>query len=465
MRAERRIGIIGFGQFGQFWARALKADHEVLVTDTRPLSQQAAEIGASFLALPDLCRRADTLFLCVPINLLDTVVRGLRPHLQPGTLVFDTCSVKVHPARILQQHLADLPQIELVASHPMFGPDSGAQGLQGLVMMLWPLQVSDQTYREWYGYFEGRGLRVVEMPPEEHDRLAATSQGVTHYIGRVLGELDLSETPIDTTGFQILRSVVQQTCNDTWELFHDLQTFNPYTKDMQLQLEYALDKVYSKLLPERASAEQLVIGVQGGQGSFSEAACRHYCVTHDIVDFRVEYLYTSENVLSALHQGLIDRGIFVIQNAKGGVVMESVHALSRFTCEIIDTFDIVIDHCILHRPDVRFEQVERLMSHPHALAQCAGTLREKYPHLERVSGEGDQVDQALCARLLSEGKLPKTTAVLASASCADLYGLVIHDRGLQDLGAENPTTFMFVQRQRYFHRPEYPDEVENQDDP
>ena len=451
MMPTHTIGIVGFGRFGQFWARLLAADHSVVVTDTQDQTQAAAELGVRFAShLPELCAAADTIFLCVPISRLAAAVSHLRRCLKPGRLVFDTCSVKKYPAQVMQEQLASLPGVELIATHPMFGPDSAASGLSGLPMVMWPLSVSNETYAAWRAYFEHLGLRVVEMSPDEHDRLAAYSQGVTHYMGRVLGEMRLSPTPIDTRGFQSLLAVVEHTCHDTWQLFHDLQNYNPYTTEMRLRFEDAFNRVYSQLLPERVSAHELVIGIQGGQGSFNEEACRYYCRLKGIDNFRIEYLYTSLNVLEALHKGKTDRGVFAIQNARGGVVIETIEALSRYSCEILDYFDIVVSHCILHHPDVSFDDVDTLISHPQALAQCQGNLRSRYPNLKLISGEGDLVDQALCARHLAEGKLPPTTAVLASRVCADLYKLKVHDTDLQDLGQDNLTTFVWVQRRNYF---------------
>ncbi len=455
MRSEQvlqrqTVGIVGFGNFGQFWARVLSADHAILVTDRRDVTEQAAAIGARAVNLADLCRAAQVIFLCVPINQVEATVQEVAPLVQPGTLVMDTCSVKVHPAQVFERYLADRAGVETVLTHPMFGPDSGANGIAGLPIMLAPLNVAPGRFNTWKDYFAGLGLRIVEMSPEEHDRLSANSQGITHYIGRVLDSMDLTETPIDTTGYKKLLSVIEQTCNDTWELFHDLQNYNPYTQEMRLRLEGALDRVYSALLPEQVAAGELVVGIQGGKGSFNEEACHHYCATHAIDAYRIEYLYTSENVLAALHRGEVDRGVFAIQNAQGGVVMETIHALSQYACEIIEIFEIVVNHCILHHPETPFEAVDTLISHPQALAQCRETLAARYPHLRLISGEGDLIDQAYCAQRIAEGAIPPTTAVLASQICSALYGLRVHDVGLQDLGANNLTTFVWVKRRHYF---------------
>jgi arogenate dehydrogenase (NADP+) len=449
--ARRIVGVIGLGQFGKFWAKVLKNDHEVLVSDHRDVSALAEELSVRALSLPELCAEAEVIFLCVPINRIELVVRTIKPLLKPGTLVLDTCSVKVYPAQILEKHLAPVNQIELIATHPMFGPQSGAHGIFGLSIMMCPLKVSKEHYQEWYTYFQGLGLNIAEMSPEEHDRHAAYSQGVTHYIGRVLGQMDLRETPIDTRGYKTLRAVVRDTCNDTWELFHDLQSFNPYTKEMRLRLEAALDYTYGQLLPTNASPTELVIGIQGGMGSFNEDACRHYCATRDIEGYRINYLYTALGVLSALHRGEIDRGVVAIQNARGGVVMETIKAMSQYNCEILEIFDIVISHCILYHPAVSFDAIDTIISHPQALAQCESTLKQKYPQLKQISEEGDLIDQALCAQYIAEDKLPPNVAVLAPAVCADLFGLTIYDTNLQDLGDANRMTFMWVQRWQYVH--------------
>ena len=67
---------------------------------------------------------------------------------------------------------------------------------------------------------------------DEHDRIAASSQGITHFIGRVLDESGVRSTDINTLGFNELLGVIEQTCNDSWDLFSDLQKFNPYTNEM-----------------------------------------------------------------------------------------------------------------------------------------------------------------------------------------------------------------------------------------
>ena len=91
------------------------------------------------------------------------------------------------------------------------------------------------------------GLRVLQMLPADHNREAAATQGVAHMIGRVLSELDLAASPIATIGYQKLVELVEQTCNDSQQLFLDLQRYNPFTADMRRRLEEALALVTRQL--------------------------------------------------------------------------------------------------------------------------------------------------------------------------------------------------------------------------
>ena len=85
------------------------------------------------------------------------------------------------------------------------------------------------------------------MSPDKHDNLAAKSQGITHFLGRTLKEFGINKTSLDTQGFRDLLDLVDQTCNDSWELFEDLQHFNPHTKEMINKLMQATNNIEKEL--------------------------------------------------------------------------------------------------------------------------------------------------------------------------------------------------------------------------
>lgn len=64
---------------------------------------------------------------------------------------------------------------------------------------------------------------------------------------------------------------------------------------------------------ELQPTQKMKIGIQGGRGSFNEEACRTYCSTHTILDYDIEYLYTSDRVLRALEAHEVHFSIAAIE--------------------------------------------------------------------------------------------------------------------------------------------------------
>jgi prephenate dehydrogenase len=102
-------------------------------------------------------------------------------------------------------------------------------------------------YEFWKAYFESQNIIIEEISSEEHDIMAARSQGLTHLVGRVIDDFGTQQTNIDTVGYKSLHKLVSQTCNDSWELFEDIQKYNPYTKKMIVELNESFKKVVDSL--------------------------------------------------------------------------------------------------------------------------------------------------------------------------------------------------------------------------
>ncbi len=235
------IGVVGTGRFGRFWAEILAERHTV-VTYNR--SKREVPTGCRSVSLNEV-GRCDAVFLCVAISSVVPVLRQLMPHLRPGCVVLDTCSVKVHPTRAMR---AILPEtVECIGTHPMFGPDSAKSGVAGLSLVFSPVRCSAETANQWRNEFTAMGLSVSDLEPEEHDREAAYTQGVTHFVGRVLADMALVDSEIATVGYRQLLAVIEQTCNDPYQLFEDLQRFNPYTTEMRQKLQRSLNRLLESL--------------------------------------------------------------------------------------------------------------------------------------------------------------------------------------------------------------------------
>ena len=438
----KKVTIIGYGRFGQTLHRLLKDDFDVTVYTRNTIK------NAKFKDLKttqDLHKayESDVIFFAVPISSFEDVISTHKKYFKPNHLLVDVLSVKIHPKEVFEKYLSKDTQALL--THPMFGPDSSKLGFEGLPIIIDQYKTSEENYKFWKNFLEDKELNILVMSAEDHDRLAANSQGLTHFIGRLLDEFGAESSAIDTVGAKKLLEIREQVCNDTWELFNDLQHYNPYTKSMRIKLGDAYDNVYNKLIPKQIKHGSVVIGIQGGKGSFNEEAINYYLKRSNIQKYKIEYLHTTEGVLKSLHEGDVDRGQFAIHNSTGGIVGESVEAMAKYKFKILEEFAIIISHALMIRKDAKLSEITTIMTHPQVLAQCKTSLAQKYPNLKQTSGVGELIDHALVAKNMYEKKIPKNVATMGSKILADIYDLQVVEDNLQDL-KENYTSFLVVER-------------------
>lgn len=237
-----KVGIYGLGRFGSFWAECLAKHMDVCGYSRSGLKPEIP--GVEQVDFETFCS-CDVIVLCTAISSIEEVLGNIALKLKPGTLVMDTCSVKVKPVELMKKILPE--SVEIIATHPMFGPDSGKDGIKNLPFVYSPVRCSCSTAETWEGLYRSMEIDLILMSPEEHDKEAAYTQGVTHFIGRVLNGMKLKDSRIGTLGYHKILEIVEQTCNDPFQLFLDLQKYNPYTKEMRRDLSSSLEE-FLKLL-------------------------------------------------------------------------------------------------------------------------------------------------------------------------------------------------------------------------
>nr|QFR35742.1 arogenate dehydrogenase [Chandrasekharania keralensis] len=249
-----RVGIVGFGNFGQFIAGGVQRQgHAVLAASRSDYSAYCARHGIRFFGTVDaLCEeQPDVLLICSSILSTEAVVRAIPFHkLRPDTVVADVLSVKEFPRNLLLQILP--PGFGIICTHPMFGPESGKHGWGKLPFVYDKVRVAedgDQAAKcdQFLGIFEKEGCRMVEMSCAEHDRYAAGSQFITHTIGRVLSQLNLKSTPINTKGYETLLQLTENTVSDSFDLYYGLFMYNVNATEQLDNLESAFEKVRQML--------------------------------------------------------------------------------------------------------------------------------------------------------------------------------------------------------------------------
>ncbi len=381
--------------------------------------------------------KAETIFLAVPISTIPLVLNTISPLAQPGQLFIDVASVKIQPKKWMKEILPENTQI--LNTHPMFGPDSMGKDEQPKWVFC-TTRISDELDHYWSRQFQKWDCEVVRMSAREHDRLAARSQGITHYVGRIMEDMGIQKTILDTLGFRQIHHVVEQTCRDTEELFRDLEYHNPQTRKMVKAFKSSSQRVQERMFKPSTDAH-IKIGYQGIPGSFSDEAAQKYITKQQIEKAETIPLISSANVLEALNAHEIHQGIIAMENARGGVVIESIHSLAENECRVAEMFHIQVNQCLLVKNGTTISDIKAIYSHPQALKQCAGFIQKKVSQASRMGVE----DTAAAARHLAEGKYPENSAVLASARAAQLYDLNILEANVQDL-QDNKTLFLVVVR-------------------
>lgn len=182
------------------------------------------------------------------------------------------------------------------------------------------------------------------------------------------------------------------------------------------------------------------VSIQGIKGSFSEQALLQYCQQKSIKNYKIHYAVNSESVLESINKNKSEYGLVALNNAQGGLVNETIDALTYHRYRIIDSVILLVNHCLITTIDTKKCDIKSIVSHPQALKQCRHYLQKNYPDSDKV----EWMDTSLAAADIAAKKLPKGSAAIASASCAKQYHLKILDNNIQDLGSENETLFLLI---------------------
>jgi prephenate dehydrogenase len=243
---EKKLGLIGLGAFGQFAAGHLRRHFDIVATDAADRSGDAARVGIAWGSVADAAALPYVL-LAVPVQSFATVLEQIRGVVQPGALVIDVASVKIGPVREMLRLLPD--RVEVLATHPMFGPESAGAGLTGHRIAVCPVRTA--RLEEVEIFLRGKlGLDVYVCDPETHDREIAHTQALAQFVGRALAMLHESESPVRTPGYDHFREVAETVGRDTWELFTAIQNLNPYAAEMRLELLGHLNDLQERLAVE-----------------------------------------------------------------------------------------------------------------------------------------------------------------------------------------------------------------------
>ena len=238
------IGILGFGRFGKIASHYLAKDFDVFVHTRADKAAEIGQTGARAASIEVVCKQ-DIVIPCVPISIFKDFLKDIAPLIKPNALIIDVCSVKEYPIRWMKEILPDT--VSILATHPMFGPDSASDSLEGRKICLCKVKIAEKQYRKIRKYLSSKGLVVIEATAREHDEQIATSLALTHLIGRTLSESGATQLDIDTEGYKRLLHILEVVERDTWQLFTDMHHYNSYARKKRVEFMEVMQDISSRL--------------------------------------------------------------------------------------------------------------------------------------------------------------------------------------------------------------------------
>lgn len=174
----------------------------------------------------------------------------------------------------------------------------------------------------------------------------------------------------------------------------------------------------------------------GPAGTFSEDAVRAASAGRD-----VELVATTTvfDAISSVAEGACELALVPFENSIEGSVRPTLDALA-FDVDgvtIAGEHDQPIRHSLIARQELPLERIERVLSHPQVLAQCARFLRRELPKAEALA----TTSSAEAIRSVSLTQSP--WAAIGAASAAELYGCAVIREGVEDESG-NVTRFIWI---------------------
>ena len=179
------------------------------------------------------------------------------------------------------------------------------------------------------------------------------------------------------------------------------------------------------------------VAFQGEAGAYSEMAA--VALFGD--DAEPVPCSSFETVFEVVEAGDCERGVVPIENSLAGSVYRNYDFLLRHDLYIVAEYNLRISHNLIAAPGVRLEDLQRVYSHPQALAQCERSLAD-LPNVEIVPS----YDTAGAVKIIRDGGF-RDAAAIASRRAAELYEMDVLRADFEDI-AGNYTRFVALSREQ-----------------
>ena len=217
-----KAGIIGgTGKMGRLFVPVFeRAGYEVCVSGSSTTVTNAT-----------IARTCDLVIVSVPIHDTVRIINEIAPHLREDQLLCDFTSLKSDPVRAMLRSKA-----EVIGLHPMFGPT--VSSISGQTIVMCPARTADARLDQLKSIFLKEGAICTITTPEEHDRMMAIVQGLTHFVTICLADtirrlgVDIQETEkFMSPVYQIELSLMGRLLSQDPAMYADILEQNPFVPE------------------------------------------------------------------------------------------------------------------------------------------------------------------------------------------------------------------------------------------
>ena len=215
-----------------------------------------------------------------------------------------------------------------------------------------------------------------------------------------------------------------------------VQTNAKLVEDETLR-EYYVNFIRNNMAVSRAYQSRLMEGMRvaycGTEGAFAHIAAGKMFPN----SIRVPY-GDFASAYRAVENGECDTAVLPVENSYNGEVGQVTDLLFSGSLYVSEVMDLAVSHDLLAVPGTRIEDVQEVVSHPQALAQCSECIRSNGWSTAEYS------NTALAAKYVAQ-KQEKAVAAIASEEAAEVFGLEVLARNI-NASRNNTTRFVALSR-------------------
>lgn len=196
-----------------------------------------------------------------------------------------------------------------------------------------------------------------------------------------------------------------------------------------------LEKIYRRIFTISKQVQGISVAFQGESGAYSEEAAIGYFGGRA----RLKPCESLEETFQSVEKGETRYALVPVENSLEGSIPRTYDLLLDSDLKVSGEVQLRIVHCLIGLPDSQIDSIKSVYSHPQALGQSKAFLQKMGWKLNPA------YDTAGSVKMIKEmGR--KDQAAIASARSAEIYGMKILVRGIED-NSNNYTRFFILAKQ------------------